>query len=57
VSQRETARILRKLVDLARKAETRAGGISMADVFDDENDAEAWRRAWEEARRVVYETS
>lgn len=49
--------ILRQLVDLARKAEQRRGGIPMADVFDDQADREAWRRAWEEARRVVSEVS
>lgn len=45
--------ILRRLVDLSKRADKSTTAISMDEVFDDDIEREAWQQAWAEAKEFV----
>jgi len=57
VSERNAYNVLRKLVDLAGKANSSKTAMRMDDIFDDPKDAEEWKNAWTEAQAIVYKLS
>lgn len=46
-------RTLRRLVQLAKKANRSQTAIPMNDVFDEEEDRRAWLDAWADAEEIV----
>lgn len=50
---KDPVQILRRLVDLANKANKSKTAMSMDEVFDDDTEAAAWQKAWDDAEAFV----